>query len=179
LKTFSIELLNANQGRAHLPELVSLLQDAVHGGASIGFLSPLEVARAEAYWESVLSEVEQGIRVLLVARQENELHGTGIHGTVQLALATKQNATHRAEVQKLFVHSQHRKRGIGGALLDTVDQEALRHGRHLLFLDTETGSPAERLYRKHGYVAAGEIPEFARSPRGYLHSVLFMYRLLN
>ncbi len=183
MKPLTIDRLTAAEGRSVRSDLVTLLQDAVHGGASIGFLSPLETSRAENYWEHVFDEIDDGSRVLLVARdgnrsQASETYGSTIHGTVQLALATKQNALHRAEVQKLFVHTRYRCRGIGNALLTAVENVARELGRHVLILDTETDSPAQRLYERHGYTRLGEIPQWALSPHGNLHGAMFYYRLL-
>ena len=93
----SIERLTEEQARAVLPELVALKQDAVHDGASIGFLAPLSAEVAEAFWRDVIREVGQQSRILLIARRDDE-----VVGTVQLGLCTRPNGLHRAEVQKLF-----------------------------------------------------------------------------
>ncbi|MER5871908.1 hypothetical protein [Streptomyces sp. NPDC002044] len=46
---------------------------------------------------------------------------------------------------------------------------AARAGVLLLFLDTETGSAAERVYRSAGWTEAGAIPDYATGPDGRLH----------
>ena len=48
-------------------ELALLLEDAVAGGASLGFLLPFERAEALAYWASVVEALRAGRRLLLVA----------------------------------------------------------------------------------------------------------------
>src|SRR5579884_3819302 len=96
--SISIERLTAEQTRQGLAQLVALLQDTVASGASVGFLHPLADADATAYLRGVIAEMAQGSRHLLVARQ-----GGDIVGMVQLALETKANGLHRAEVQKLMV----------------------------------------------------------------------------
>ena len=53
--------------------------DVVEGGASIGFMLPIDAARAEAFWRRVAAGVDGGERVLFVADD-----GDGIVGTVQL-----------------------------------------------------------------------------------------------
>jgi Acetyltransferases len=168
-----IERLSEEEAKIFLPQLVSLLRDAVEGGASVGFMPPLGAEAAEAYWLEALQEVRQGTRVLLVSSVDGE-----VSGAVQLALATKENGAHRAEVQKLFVHSRFRERGIGRALMSAVEEAARAEGRTLLVLDTEQGSAAESLYAKYGYTRAGVIPQYARSADGSLHSSVFFYRLL-
>lgn len=169
----SIERISLEEEPVVLPQLIHLLQDTVAGGASIGFLPPLTAEDAQQYWMTVFQQVAQGTCVLLVARDEGR-----IVGSVQLALATKPNARHRAEVQKLFVLSSQRRRGIGRALMHTVEQAARDSERSLLVLDTRQGDDAERLYRSLGYSEAGIIPAYARNERGTLDSTVIFYKLL-
>lgn len=102
--------LHAAEGAALLPQLIVLLQDAVASGASLGFWHPLSEQDAARYWRGILTEVDGGRRILLIAREPNR-----VSGTVQLELAQKQNAVHRAEVQKLMVHTAARHHGLGRA----------------------------------------------------------------
>jgi GNAT superfamily N-acetyltransferase len=115
----------------------------------------------------------QGARILLVATEAGE-----ILGAAQLELANRQNALHRAEVQKLFVHRRFRNRGIARLLMSAVEGAAREAGRTLLVLDTQRGSVAEQLYAKYGYTRAGIIPHYARSADGMLHDTVLFYRLL-
>ena len=170
---FSIETLTAPEARELLPSLVALLQDIVNGGASIGFVPPLDTKTAERYWLSTITEVANGERVLLVSREANI-----VTGSVQLALSTKQNGLHRAEVQKLLVHTQFRGRGMGRALMFEVEEAASHSGRTLLVLDTEQGSIAEKLYLTHGYQRVGVIPQYALAANGSLTSTVVFYRVL-
>ncbi len=167
------ESLSAEQAAPLLPQLVALLQDAVHHGSSVGFLPPLAPATAEAYWLETLDEVGQGKRVLLVSSEAGE-----VKGSVQLALATKQNGLHRAEVQKLLVHTRFRNRGVARALMAAAEEAARAAGRTLLVLDTEQGSAAERLYEKCGYTRSGVIPRFALGADGSLITTVVFYKLL-
>ena len=173
ISMFKVERLSEEQANAVLPHLVFLLQDTVNGGSSVGFLPPLASDVAEAYWLETLNEVAEGTRILLVARETE-----AITGSVQLALATKQNGLHRAEVQKLIVHTHSRGRGIARALMSAVEEAAREAGRTLLVLDTEQGSVAEKLYPKCGYTRAGVIPQYALGADGSLISTVVFYRLL-
>jgi acetyltransferase len=47
-----------------------------------------------------------------------------VAGSVQLALVQKENGRHRAEVQKLLVHSRFRNQGLGRRLMDAIEREA-------------------------------------------------------
>jgi acetyltransferase len=169
----SLETIIPEQGQAILSELVTLLQDAVASGASVGFLPPLSEEEAREYWTAVLEDIAQKKRVLLIAR-----HATQVVGAVQLELATKANAQHRAEVQKLFVLQHERRRGIGRLLMGAIEPIARERGRTLIVLDTRLGDHAERLYRKLGYVEVGSIPSYALNPTGTLEATIIFYKLL-
>jgi hypothetical protein len=67
-----IECLTADEAKAVLASLVDLLQDAVDGGASVGFLPPLSAEAAENYWLETLVELADGSRVILVASEAGE-----------------------------------------------------------------------------------------------------------
>jgi ribosomal protein S18 acetylase RimI-like enzyme len=168
-----IRRIQADETLSFLPHLIGLLQDAVAGGASIGFLPPVSHATAGVYWQEVVEAMNTNNRILLIAEEA----GT-VAGTVQLDLAGRANGTHRAEVAKLMVHTAHRRRGIAEWLMRAIEEEARLAGRTTLILDTRAGDPSENLYLKLGYTQAGTIPEYARSADGSLHTTVFMYKLL-
>ena len=168
-----IRILSAGEMPALLPALTVLLRDAVDGGASLGFLPPLDVTEAGAYWHAVLAEVRAGTRMLLIARG-----GTRLVGSVQLALATRPNAKHRAEVEKLCVLTAERGKGIGTELMEAAHKAAVSRGRTLLILDTRKGDPAEALYRNLGYTELGVVPGYTRDARGASHDTVFFYKIL-
>jgi acetyltransferase len=163
--------LTRDDAVARRAELVALLQDAVDDGASIGFLPPLHLPRAREYLEGITPSIARGERVLLAA-----LDGERLVGMVQLELAGKANARHRAEVQKLVVHTGWRGRGIGAELMRAVERAALARGRTLLVLDTREGDPASSLYARLGWIQAGRIPAYARNAAGALTATLFFYK---
>lgn len=170
----TIEHLDAAAARAALPELVALLEDAVTGGASVGFVLPLAEGELERYWQGVIASVEAGAKLLLVART-----GGRLAGSVQLAPESRANGAHRAEVQKLLVWRWARRQGVGAALMGAVEAAARAAGRSLIVLDTREGDDAQRLYARLGYRLAGVIPGYARSPDGRaLEGSAFMYKQL-
>ena len=168
-----IERLSEEEARPHLQQLAALLQDSVHNGSSVGFLPPVTRETAEEYWLETLSEVAQGKRILLVASEDGR-----VMGSVQLALAARQNGLHRAEVQKVLVHTDFRRRGLARELMLAAEEAARSAGRTLLVLDTEQGSPAERLYEKCGYTRSGVIPQYALNTEGSLITTVVFYKLL-
>ncbi len=169
----AVEILTAGTARAALPGLIGVLEDAVAGGASIGFLPPLAPGEARAYWESALDAVARGATVLLVARRAAD-----VVGTVQLHLEDRANGRHRAELAKLMVHRAHRRQGIGAQLMAAVQQDARTRGLATLFLDTRLGDESERLYRACGWTFVGSIPKYARSATGALDANAIYYLLL-
>ena len=153
------------------PELVSgladVLADCVEGGASVGFLAPLAQDRAAEWWTAALAEPDA---VTWACLDEAGV----VVGCVRLQLGAPANGRHRAEVSKLLVHRRARGAGIATTLLEHAEAEAVRRGRTLLLLDTQTGSPAERLYTRHGWSVVGVIDDYAALPDGRLASTTIM-----
>jgi acetyltransferase len=166
----TIEDLTTDDLRKRKEEFANLLMDAVESGASVGFLAPLKRQEALTYWRDVEHALPQR-RILLGA-----FDGTQLVGSVQLDLAQQANARHRAEVMKLIVLENARRRGIGRALMMRIEEIAREAGRTLLVLDTRKGDAAEPLYRSLGYCELGVIPRYAMSSAGVLRDTIFFYR---
>lgn len=156
-----IQRLSAAEGRRHLTALVGILLDCVAGGASVGFMASLSRLEAEAFFEKILQDVEQGNRILLAAFVDRQ-----IVGTVQIVTATPPNQPHRADVAKLLVLRSARGLGIGALLMEHVEEASRAAGKTLLVLDTVTGGDAERLYLRLGWTPVGVIPNYALFPDG-------------
>ncbi|MEO5844051.1 MAG: GNAT family N-acetyltransferase [Caldimonas sp.] len=152
--------------------LAALLIDCVDGGASVSFMQPLDVGRAETFWRGVAAGVAAGDRALFVADD-----GEGIVGTVQLVLGQPENQPHRADVSKMLVHRRARRQGIGAALMRSAEEGARAAGRTLLVLDTASAD-AERLYARLGWQRCGTIPGYALLPQGGPCDTTFFYRVL-
>ncbi len=152
--------------------LARLLVACVADGAAIGFLAPLGADVARSFWrDTVRPELAAGRRLVLVAHHHDE-----IVGTVQLLLGMPANQPHRAEIAKMMVHPDARRRGIGRALMQAALAEARSRGRALLTLDTRTGDIAEPLYASVGFAVAGVIPDYALDPDGRArHATTYMY----
>lgn len=142
-----------------LDALAAVLHDCVTGGASVSYLAPFSHEQARGAFDTAAAEVEQGRRLLLAAFADGALVGT-----VQVILALPPNQPHRGEVAKLLVHSAARGRGLARMLMERAEAEARAEGKTLLVLDTVTGSTAERLYERLGWIRVGVIPGYALYP---------------
>jgi GNAT superfamily N-acetyltransferase len=164
-------VLSVDDGQ--MEALAEILIDCIDSGAGVSFLHPLDREKARAFWRGVAAGVEAGERALLVAEDD-----TGLVGTVQLVLAQPENQPHRADLSKMLVHRRARRRGLGEALLAAAEQTARECGKTLLVLDTNTGSDAERLYARLGWVRVGTIPGYSIQPRGGLSPTTVFYKEL-
>jgi GNAT superfamily N-acetyltransferase len=151
-------------------QLSELLVAVVQQGASVGYLPPLDPEIARAYWRHA---TEPENIVLLVARRDDR-----IVGTVQLEWSPKRNARHRAEVNKLLVHPDAQRLGIGRELMDELETIARENGWTTLHLDTREGDASNDFYQSQGWTMAGVIPRWAESANGSLDGTVFYYKLL-
>ncbi|MCW2255068.1 ribosomal protein S18 acetylase RimI-like enzyme [Providencia alcalifaciens] len=168
----SIDILATIQGRELQFEL--LLIDSVNNGASIGFLAPLVQDEAKLYWLQVDSDLQQGKRLLLAQFIDDKLAGA-----IQLSLCPKANGRHRAEVEKLMVHTDFRQHGIAKQLLIYTEKVALDNQRTLLVLDIRTGDIASHLYRHQGYIEVGQIPDYVCNSENKFESTTYFYKQLS
>jgi ribosomal protein S18 acetylase RimI-like enzyme len=169
----NVTRLDASEVLGRLDALAGLMADTVDGGASIGFLGPLDHAEATAWWKERAAGVAAGSLAIWAAHD-----GERVVGTVSLAFPDKPNSRHRAELVKLMVHRDARGRGLGRRLLTTAEEAAVAAGVTLLHLDTETDSPAEHLYTTAGWTRAGVIPDYAADPAGVLRPTTLYFKQL-
>jgi GNAT superfamily N-acetyltransferase len=170
----TVRPLSAEAARAKVSGLARILIDAVDGGASVGFLAPLAVSKAEAFFHAVADRVAAGQCRLFVAED-----GAGaLLGTVQLAFAQQENQPHRAEISKMLVLRAARRQGLGAALMRAAETAARQAGRTVLVLDTATDE-AERLYTRLGWILVGSVPGYALLPDGQLCDTKFFYKTLS
>lgn len=159
--TATVAALDPDAYEASITQLAELVVDAVESGAAVNFLRGVGLDDAAAWWRRRGADVRSGSTTLFVAEE-----GGRIVGTTLLIRSTNQNAPHRAEIGKVIVHREARRQGLGRRLMAAAEERARSEGRWLLFLDTETGSDAERMYRALGWREAGVIPAYALSTEG-------------
>jgi GNAT superfamily N-acetyltransferase len=165
--------LEPSEARARLDELAEVLEDCVAGGASVGYLAPFSREDARAAFERFVAEAERRDRVILAA-----FDGDRLVGTAQVVLAVPQNQPHRAEIARVLVHRDARRRGIAGLLMAAAEEVAQAEGRTLLVLDAVTGGDAARLYDRLGWTTVGVIPDYALYPDGRRCDTTVFYKRL-
>jgi acetyltransferase len=166
--------IHANRLEIHLPALIAAMLDTVNGGgAALGFLPPITPEEARSYWFSLRPDLYAATRILIAAGIDGRIVGSG-----QLSLISAPNGRHRAEVQKLFVLSSERGKGIGRLLMQALHEAARLHGRRLLLLNTRRAGPAEQFYKRLGYAEVGVVPGYAMGPKGERYDTVSLYREL-
>lgn len=154
--------------------LARMLVAVVAGGGSVGFMHPLSIADAEAFWDDSLERADRGERVVLGAWLAGRLAST-----VTLAFAAWPNQPHRAEITKLMTAPERRGHGLATALMREAERIAATRGRTLLTLDTAEEDGAAGFYEALGYARAGRIPDYALKPHGGLTGTILYFKQLS
>lgn len=141
--------------------LGEMMVEVVANGGSVGFMHPLDLEEAVAFWDD--ARADSGQKVILGAWDGEELAGT-----VTLGLKQPPNQPHRANISKTMTRPQHRRRGVATLLIREAEKFAIERGKTLLVLDTATVEGASHLYESLGFLLVGEIPDFALTPDGRL-----------
>ncbi|MBP3985386.1 tRNA adenosine(34) deaminase TadA [Pseudoxanthomonas helianthi] len=168
------EMRIAPVAEADRDALASLLIETVAANGSVGFMHPLPLAEAQAFWSQALASAARGERVVLGAWLGDVLVGTG---TVVLAMAPSQ--PHRAELTKVMTAPSARGTGIGAALVAALEQAVRDAGKSLLTLDAAVIEGATAFYRRLGYHGVGDIPAYAYKPLGGLGATRLFWKSLD
>jgi len=168
----SIERLDADAYMAAIPDLTTLLVDAVEGGAGVNFLAGVDPADAESWWRERIGAVADGTITPVVAVGEDGR----IVGSTLLIRSRNANSPHRAEIGKVIVLRTARRQGLARALMTAAEDLARSEGRWLLLLDTESGSAAEMLYLSMGWHEFGVVPDHSFSASGVLGPTTFFWK---
>ena len=166
-----IRELGIDEYRAAIPELADLILDAVAGGASINFLADVTHDEATAWWRTLEADIEAFIVSPFVALVDGRIVGSTL-----LIRSAKANSPHRAEIGKVVVQRDVRRRGIAAALMRAAEERARAEDRWLLILDTVTDSAADSMYRSLGWRETGVVPNYAMLPDGTPWAATFFWK---
>lgn len=169
-----IEIRTPSNTPETVDQLTDVLISTVAAGGSVGFMHPVSMEEARAFWQKALQDAAEGHRVIFGAWEDAKLRGT-----VTLITGMPPNQPHRAEIAKMMTHPDARQRGIATRLIQAAEAEAAARGKTLLVLDTASDEGAGPFYRKMGYSLSGEIPDFALKPHGGLTGTLLYWKRLS
>ena len=164
--------LDGDAFEAALDGLADLLVDAVEGGASVNFLAGADRDETRAWWAARAPDVRSGVITAIAAL------GTGgrILGSTLLIRSQKANSPHRAEIAKVLVHREARRRGVARRLMAAAESRARADGRWLLLLDTHAGTAADALYRSLGWTELGTVPNHSLTVDGVLAPATYFWK---
>ncbi len=157
-----------------LDALAALLVETVAANGSVGFMHPLDIADARAFWHGALQSAARGERIVLCARDGDRLLATG-----SLLLVAAPSQPHRAELTKVMVTASARCHGVGTALVAALERTARAQGRRLITLDASLVDGPVAFYRGLDYRTAGDIPDYAYKPLGGLAPTRVLWKLLD
>lgn len=167
---FEIRRLAAAEVLAHKEEFAALLRDAVEDGGTVGFILPVTDDKLDRYWAGVAREMEAGERELLAALEDGK-----VIASMQISYSKVESTRHRADLQKLIVHSSERRRGIARALLVHALESMHALGLVMYTITTFHGGPAESLVRSLLFTRYGVMPHYGLTPDGKLHDASMHY----
>jgi GNAT superfamily N-acetyltransferase len=111
------------------------------------------------------NEVSGGNGIFVVARWDGRPVGCGALRSIRDPELTRELGPRVGELKRMYVARDLRGKGIGRALLDRLESEALKLGLDRLVLETGIRSPqALALYRGAGFTGIPAYGEYVSSP---------------
>jgi len=111
------------------------------------------------------NEVSAGNGIFVVARWDGHPVGCGALRCIRDPELTRELGMRVGELKRMYVARDLRGKGIGRALLDRLEEEALKLSLDRLVLETGIRSPqALALYRAAGFTAIPAYGEYLASP---------------
>jgi GNAT superfamily N-acetyltransferase len=151
-------------------EFAQLLRDAIESGGTVGFVLPAEDDKLDRYWTGVAREMESGERELFAAFDDGK-----VVGSLQLAYEKAESVSHRADLQKLFVLLDYRRRGIARSLLIEALHRMPALGLLMFTITTRFDSATESLVSALRFTRWGVLPHYGVTPEGVLHDASMYY----
>ncbi|KAF7558734.1 hypothetical protein G7046_g5429 [Stylonectria norvegica] len=180
-----VAVYSSGQHSHLIPYLAAIHASCItHDRTIATFLPPLSHEKLLAWWKERIAEANDGRRVIFLLLNPNESEpasppkGSDLMGVAMLSMPYSETGAFRGVVEKVLVHQSFRGRGGARTLMVALEAEAISRGRTIITLDTETGSIAEQVYKKFGYVELGKIPKYGLSPAGEMRDGTFFYKQL-
>ncbi|HEV2799288.1 MAG TPA: ribosomal protein S18-alanine N-acetyltransferase [Pyrinomonadaceae bacterium] len=113
-------------------------------------------------WDSYYGELGRPEAIMIVARREryDSLNGHALYGFLSARVSAGE-----LHINNIGVHEAARRRGIGGALMQTAIEAAVRQGARAAILEVRAGNiAAQALYRQYGFEVVGRRRQYYRDP---------------
>ena len=111
---------------------------------------------------------------VLVATEDSAVLGYGTFGDFRAWPGYRHSVEH-----SVYIHADHRGRGLGRAIMDELVSEAAALGKHVLIAGIDGGNTASiRLHVRAGFVEVARMPEVGRKFGRWL-DLVFMQRILD
>lgn len=163
-----ITIRDADEG--DLPAILAIHNDAVANGTAIWSIHPSTLADRAA----VLADRRARNYPFLVAVEDDTVIGYASFGPFR-----PHDGYHRTVEHSIYVHADHRRKGVARLLLPPLIDAAVALGKHVMIggIDAaNTGSIA--LHRQFGFEPVATMPEVGFKFGRYL-DLLFMQKMLS
>jgi GNAT superfamily N-acetyltransferase len=169
----SLAVMELDAAAAATRSLADILIGCVGDGASLGFRAPLPVSKAITVFEALTHEMADGRARLFAGWLKGRLAGCAV-----LRWDGRETESHAAMLSNLMVAPWARRNGLAGLLINEMEKAARQDGRSVIYLFASDHGAAPLLYRRHGYVQSGAIPQGGGLPDGRLVDALIFHKLL-
>ncbi|KAM0555460.1 hypothetical protein ACHAO7_003087 [Fusarium culmorum] len=182
-KSGTVAIFSPGQHGHLIPYLAAIHASCItHDRTIADFLPPLSHEKLLAWWKERIAEVADGKRLIFILLNQTEPgvrpKGPDVIGVVMLYMPSSETGPFRGVVEKLLVQKASRRQGGAKTLMSTLETEAIKRGRTILLLETETGSLGGEVFKNLGYVELGQIPKYGLSPTGELKDGTFFWKHL-
>lgn len=153
---------------ADLPAILDITNDAIRSTTAVWNETPTTL-EARAAW---LRDRQAGYAVLVAE------DGGEVTGFASLGPFRPFEGYARTTELSIYIHKDHRGRGLGSMLLEALVERARTLGMHVIVAGIAGDNEGSiRLHHLHGFAEVGRMPEVGRKFGGWLDLVL-MQRLL-
>ena len=169
-QALTIAVLDVEAYRAAIPELATLIVDAVATGAGANFLEGVTVDEAAGWWRARELRWPSDGTTPFVA-----FDGERVAGSTLLVRSVNPNSPHRAEIGKVIVLGSARRRGLASALMRAAETVPVARAAGC-WSSTPTGTAADAFYRSIGWHETGRLPNYALNPDGQPWAATFFWK---